>query len=98
LENPTSRAYTGGVRISTRYPSYVALLESRELARRVQRAQALLDGKCRVCPVRCGADRARDERVNRTHTVIPAQARIQLRPREAPIVTGPHIPEASRCK
>jgi len=44
------------------YPSYVALLESGELARRAEHAQALLEGKCRVCPVGCGVDRAHDER------------------------------------
>ena len=43
------------------YPSYVALLESGELARRAERAQALLEGRCRVCPVGCTVDRARDE-------------------------------------
>lgn len=80
------------------YPSYVALLESRELARRVQRAQALLEGRCSACPVGCEADRARGERVNRTHTVIPAKTGIQLRQREAPVVPGPHVPKASQCR
>ena len=50
------------MRTSTGYPSYVALLESGELARRVEEAQTLLEGRCRVCPVGCKADRARDER------------------------------------
>ena len=44
------------------YPSYLALLESEALARRAEEAQALLEGRCRVCPVGCEADRARDER------------------------------------
>ena len=43
------------------YPSYVSLLQSGELARRAQKALALLEGKCRVCPVRCGANRAAGE-------------------------------------
>ncbi len=43
------------------YPSYLNLLKSGELTRRVEQAQALLGDECHVCPVRCGADRARDE-------------------------------------
>ncbi|MCU0632801.1 MAG: radical SAM protein [Methanolinea sp.] len=41
-------------------PSYLRLLETGELARRVEASMALLS-PCRVCPRQCGVDRLRDE-------------------------------------
>lgn len=41
-------------------PAYLALWRSGELARRAERAIAMLD-KCRVCPRDCDVDRTRDE-------------------------------------
>jgi putative pyruvate formate lyase activating enzyme len=44
----------------TKYPSYIALHESGELAERVERACSLLKS-CIVCPRRCRINRLNDE-------------------------------------
>ena len=41
-------------------PSYLALYESGELARRVEALESLLE-RCTVCPLDCGNDRTRGE-------------------------------------
>lgn len=43
------------------WPAYLALLDSGELQRRVERAYRML-GACRVCPQMCGVNRLQDER------------------------------------
>ncbi len=45
----------------TDYPAYLALARSGELARRRERAAALLES-CSLCPRRCGVNRLEDER------------------------------------
>jgi putative pyruvate formate lyase activating enzyme len=45
----------------TDYPAYLALARSGELARRRERATALLE-RCSLCPRRCGVNRLEDER------------------------------------
>jgi putative pyruvate formate lyase activating enzyme len=49
-----------GISASSLQPSYVRLLESGELAQRVERLEALLES-CTVCPLDCGNNRLQDD-------------------------------------
>lgn len=70
-----------------REPGYLALYRSGELARRVERAYALLS-PCRLCPRQCGVDRLNGERGYCQAGADPKVASWNLHPWEEPPISG----------
>jgi putative pyruvate formate lyase activating enzyme len=70
-----------------REPSYLALRESGELARRVEALEALLE-RCAVCPLDCGNDRTRGELARCYSGKLPIVSSYTAHFGEEPALTG----------
>jgi uncharacterized Fe-S radical SAM superfamily protein PflX len=71
----------------TRAPSYLALHESGELARRVEALERLLHA-CTVCPLVCGNDRTRNELARCYSGALPIVSSYTAHFGEEPALTG----------
>src|SRR5687768_15788501 len=72
---------------SASLPSYVALYESGELARRVAALESLLEA-CRVCPLDCGNDRTRGELARCYSAALPVVSSYTPHFGEEPALVG----------
>jgi putative pyruvate formate lyase activating enzyme len=70
-------------------PSYLALYESGELARRVEALERLLES-CRVCPLDCGNDRTRNELARCYSGALPIVSSYTAHFGEEPALVGTH--------
>jgi putative pyruvate formate lyase activating enzyme len=68
-------------------PSYLALYESGELARRVEALERLLE-RCTVCPLDCGNDRTRGELARCYSAALPVVSSYTPHFGEEPALTG----------
>lgn len=68
-------------------PGYLALYESGELGRRVEKAWAIL-ARCELCPHRCGADRLSGENGICRMGAMPKMSSWNLHPWEEPPISG----------
>ncbi|HVG30943.1 MAG TPA: radical SAM protein [Pyrinomonadaceae bacterium] len=76
-----------GAARAARAPSYLALYESGELARRVAELERLLE-RCTVCPLDCGNDRTRNELARCYSGALPVVSSYTAHFGEEPALTG----------
>ena len=74
-------------RLSNNEPSYVSLLHTGELRRRVEQLEALLE-RCTVCPLDCGNNRLKDELARCYSGQLPVVSSYTPHFGEEPPITG----------